>query len=96
MTHPRLSERELQCLEWVAVGKTSWEIGLIIGRSERTVNFHLCNGCRKLQVFGRQAGVAQALRHGLLNGNPHLNLKERTNSTAFSFVSDCFGPETTT
>jgi len=96
MTKPRLSKRELQCLEWVATGKTSWEIGVIIGLSERTVNFHLLNGCRKLQVFGRQAGVAQALRYGLLSGNPHLSVNERTNSTAFSFESDCFGPEATT
>ena len=85
MTLPRLSGRELQCLEWVSAGKTSWEIGLIIGLTERTVNF-----------YGRQAGVAQALRLGLLTGHPHLNRSERTNSSAFSFESDCFGPETTT
>lgn len=96
MTHPRLSERELQCMEWVSAGKTSWEIGLIIGLSERTVNFHLFNACRKLNVYGRQAGVAQALRLGLLTGHPHLSRSERTNSSAFSFESDCFGPETTT
>ena len=96
MTHPRLSGRELQCLEWVSAGKTSWEIGLIIGLSERTVNFHLFNACRKLNVYGRQAGVAQALRLGLLTGHLHLSRSERTNSSAFSFESDCFGPETTT
>lgn len=96
MTKPRLSGRELQCLEWVAAGKTSWEIGVILGLTERTVNFHLLNGCRKLQVFGRQAGVAQALRHGLLTGNPHLSVNDRTNSNAFSFERDCFGPEATT
>jgi hypothetical protein len=71
-------------------------IGLIIGLSERTVNFHLFNACRKLNVYGRQAGVAQALRLGLLTGHPHLSRSERTNSSAFSFESDCFGPETTT
>ena len=96
MTLPRLSGRELQGLEWVSAGKTSWEIGLIIGLTERTVNFHLFNACRKLNVYGRQAGVAQALRLGLLTGQPHLSRSERTNSSAFSFESDCFGPETTT
>jgi DNA-binding CsgD family transcriptional regulator len=96
MTNPRLSGRELQCLEWVFAGKTSWEIGLILGLSERTINFHLLNACRKLKVYGRQAGVAQALRLGFLTGNPHFNLSERTNSSAFSFERDCFGPETTT
>lgn len=57
----------MQCLEWVSKGKTSWETGLILGLTERTVNFHLRNACAKLKVYGRQAGVAQALRLGLLD-----------------------------
>ena len=61
-----LSGREVQCLEWVSRGKTSWETATILGLSERTVNFHLLNACRKLNVYGRQAGVAQAMRLGLL------------------------------
>ena len=71
MTTPRLTGREVQCLEWVSKGKTSWETGLILGLTERTVNFHLRNACAKLKVYGRHAGVAQALRLGLLNGKPH-------------------------
>jgi LuxR family transcriptional regulator of spore coat protein len=71
MTTPSLTGREVQCLEWVSKGKTSWETGLILGLTERTVNFHLRNACAKLKVYGRQAGVAQALRLGLLNGKPH-------------------------
>ena len=63
---PPLSGREVQCLEWVSRGKTSWETATILGLSERTVNFHLLNACRKLNVYGRQAGVAQAMRMGLL------------------------------
>ncbi len=63
---PPLSGREVQCLEWVSRGKTSWETATILGLSERTVNFHLLNACRKLNVYGRQAGVAQAMRLGLL------------------------------
>jgi DNA-binding CsgD family transcriptional regulator len=63
---PLLSGREVQCLEWVSRGKTSWETATILGLSERTVNFHLLNACRKLNVYGRQAGVAQAMRLGLL------------------------------
>jgi len=71
MTKPRLTVREVQCLEWVSKGKTSWETGSILGLTERTVNFHLRNACAKLKVYGRQAGVAQALRLGLLNGGAH-------------------------
>lgn len=70
MTLPKLSERELECLEWVSFGKTSWETAVILGVSERTINFHLLNACRKLNVYGRQAAVALALRHNLLHGSP--------------------------
>ena len=66
MANTTLSGRELQCLNWVATGKTSWETAAILGLSERTVNFHIKNACRKLNVYGRQAGVTQALRLGLL------------------------------
>ena len=67
MTKTPLSGRELQCLEWVSLGKTSWETASILGLSERTVNFHLRNACRKLNVYGRQAGVVKAVRLGLLH-----------------------------
>lgn len=70
MTRPKLSERELECLEWVSLGKTSWETGLILGVSERTINFHLLNAARKLNVYGRQAAVALALRQNLLHSSP--------------------------
>ncbi|PHY07235.1 MAG: helix-turn-helix transcriptional regulator [Alcaligenaceae bacterium] len=68
MTQPTLSQRELECLEWVSLGKTSWETAIILGVSERTINFHLLNACRKLNVYGRQAAVALALRQNLLHG----------------------------
>jgi DNA-binding CsgD family transcriptional regulator len=67
MIRPKLSERELECLEWVSFGKTSWETALILGVSERTINFHLLNAARKLNVYGRQAAVALALRQNLLH-----------------------------
>jgi len=62
----KLSTRERECLHWVALGKTSWETGRILGLAERTVNFHIQNACRKLGVHGRQAAVTIALRDGLL------------------------------
>ena len=61
-----LTPRELACLKWVAIGKTSWETGRILGLAERTINFHIQNACRKLGVHGRQAAITQALRSGLL------------------------------
>lgn len=67
MTKTPLSGRELQCLAWVSRGKTSWEIATILGLSEHTVNFHLRNASKKLNVYGRQACIAQAWRLGLLD-----------------------------
>ncbi len=63
---PPLTPRERECLLWVGEGKTSWEIGIIIGASERTVNFHLTNAAAKLGVSGRRHAVARALLLGLL------------------------------
>lgn len=62
-----LTTREVSCLQWAAQGKTSWEVGMILGLSERTVNFHIHNACRKLNVHSRQAAIALALQTGLLS-----------------------------
>lgn len=61
-----LSDREITCLFWAAIGKTSWEIGVIVDLSERTVNFHIHNACRKLGVHSRQAAITVSLQAGLL------------------------------
>ncbi|MEO6983737.1 MAG: helix-turn-helix transcriptional regulator [Paralcaligenes sp.] len=62
-----LTAKELACLRWAAIGKTSWEIGIILSTAERTVNFHIQNACHKLQVRGRQAAITAALQAGWLN-----------------------------
>jgi hypothetical protein len=88
MTKTPLSGRELQCLEWVSLGKTSWETAAILGLSERTVNFHLRNACRKLNVYGRQAGVVKAVRLGLLhNGSQELS-QSTSNASHYSLTSE--------
>ncbi|MGV7217561.1 autoinducer binding domain-containing protein [Bradyrhizobium sp. UFLA05-112] len=61
-----LSEREKDCLRWVAEGKSSWEIGKILSVSENTVNFHLKNAIRKLGTANRTQGLVKALRLGLI------------------------------
>ncbi len=70
----RLSKREITCLGWAASGKTSWEVGVILQLSERTINFHIHNACRKLGVYGRQAAITLAMQAGelqnYLNGLP--------------------------
>jgi len=61
-----LSARECECLRWAAAGKTSWEIGRILALSERTVNFHIGNAMRKLEVTTRGQALAKALAMNLI------------------------------
>ncbi|MDH2405297.1 helix-turn-helix transcriptional regulator [Bradyrhizobium sp. SSUT18] len=61
-----LSAREKQCLRWVEEGKSSWEIGVILRVSENTVNFHIKNAMRKLEVTTRIQAAIKARRLGLL------------------------------
>lgn len=62
-----LTPRERECLSWVAIGKSSWEIGRVLGITEATVNFHLGNVTAKLGVRGRILAVSKAIRLGLIN-----------------------------
>jgi DNA-binding CsgD family transcriptional regulator len=55
-----LTPREAEVLAWVARGKTDAEIGLLLGISPRTVDKHLENVFRKLEVSSRAAAVARA------------------------------------
>jgi len=61
-----LTNRESQCLEWTAKGKTSWEISVILGMAEGTANFHLRNAGVKLGANNRTHAVAKAMEQGLL------------------------------
>ena len=64
-----LSNRQQQCLWLASKGKTSKESALILGVSERTVNFHLHHAFDKLNVRNKQAAVARALSLNLLDHN---------------------------
>jgi DNA-binding NarL/FixJ family response regulator len=67
-----LSSREVTILNWMKNGKTNWEIGKILGVTERTVRFHIESIFSKLQVTSRSQAVATAIEHGLpaLHGLP--------------------------
>ncbi|MGX7877107.1 autoinducer binding domain-containing protein [Mesorhizobium sp. ORM6] len=58
---PYLSPRENECILWTARGKSSWEIGNILGISINTVNFHIKNVLRKLDVSSRTAAAIKAV-----------------------------------
>lgn len=63
---PRLTRRELDVLSWTSQGKTAWEVGVILGMSEKTVNFHLGNAMRKLGVTSKHQAVLKCVAAGLL------------------------------
>jgi DNA-binding CsgD family transcriptional regulator len=57
-----LTEREIEALTWVAKGKSSADIAVLMNISERTVNFHVNNVIHKLGVATRvQAAIRCAL-----------------------------------
>lgn len=68
---PKLTPRELEVLNWVMVGKSSWEISKITGCSEATVNFHMGNIRQKFNVNTRQQAVVRAISLGLITPEDH-------------------------
>lgn len=62
-----LTDRELDCLVWTSVGKTSAEISEILKLSEHTVNHYLNRAAKKLDTVNRTQAVAKALRIGLIS-----------------------------
>ncbi|QWW68537.1 LuxR family transcriptional regulator [Rhizobium sp. WYJ-E13] len=61
-----LTDREIDCLNWTAAGKTSAEIAEILDLSEHTVNHYLNRATKKLDTVNRTQAVAKALRIGLI------------------------------
>ena len=62
-----LNDREVECLTWSARGKTSPEIATILSIAKRTVNFHIENACRKLNVATRTEAVVKAASARLID-----------------------------
>jgi DNA-binding CsgD family transcriptional regulator len=63
---PSLTPRELEALRWTMDGKTAWEVGSILGITERTAVLHLNNAMRKLGSVNKHQAVLKALRLGLI------------------------------
>ena len=68
---PRLTPRELEVLQWVMAGKSSWEIARITNCSEATINFHLANVRQKFGVNTRQQAVVKAIALGMITPEDH-------------------------
>lgn len=62
----RLTDRELEAVTWVSRGKSSAEIAVILGISERTVNFHMENLMKKMRVSSRIQAAVKCAMLGLI------------------------------
>lgn len=62
-----LTSKEVECLRWCRDGKTNWEIGEIMGISEKTVEFHLSNAIRKLGASNRITAVVKGIQCGVIS-----------------------------
>jgi DNA-binding CsgD family transcriptional regulator len=63
---PSLTPRELESLRWTMEGKTAWEVGRLLGITERTAALHVNNATHKLDCVNKHQAVLKALRLGLL------------------------------
>lgn len=63
---PVLSQRERECLLWIATGKSARGVGAVLKISENTVNYHLRKAFRKLGSKNRVLAVVKAIRYGLI------------------------------
>jgi len=62
-----LSRREVECLQWLAIGRDHVQTAQALGISVRTVRFHLGNARRKLGVRRAAEAIARAVRLGLVH-----------------------------
>jgi LuxR family quorum sensing-dependent transcriptional regulator len=60
-----LTKRELECMRWVAAGKTDWEIGAILSISAMTVKSHVDKARDKFGAHTRAQAVARLVLCGL-------------------------------
>lgn len=63
----QLSPRQTEILRWIAAGKTNWEIGRILGISERTVEHQASTAAHRLNAVTRAQAVAEALRARIIH-----------------------------
>lgn len=66
LERPGLTPRELEVLRWTMDGKTAWEVGALLGISERTAVLHVTNAMHKLNCINKHQAVLKALRLGLI------------------------------
>lgn len=64
--HLRLSPRQLEILKLTKEGKSAWVVGNLLGISENTVNYHMKQLFKVLDVANKPRAVLKAMELGLL------------------------------
>lgn len=62
-----VTRRQLECLAWVAAGKSATDIGEILGISARTVEDHLAKVCDHMRVRTRVQAAVRAQELGWID-----------------------------
>ncbi|MDQ0421052.1 hypothetical protein GVN24_03590 [Rhizobium sp. CRIBSB] len=62
----KVSPREREVILWCSAGKTNWEIGQILGISEKTVQHEIASASRKLNSVNRAQLIAESIRLGII------------------------------
>lgn len=63
---PKLQPRQLEVLKLSMEGKSAWVVGSLLGISENTVNYHMKQLFKQLDVSTKQGAVLRAMELGLL------------------------------
>jgi DNA-binding CsgD family transcriptional regulator len=66
LASPCLTDRQRDCMLWVARGKSDWEISRLLGISEETVTRHVKQACERYGVNKRTLAVIRTLFDGTL------------------------------
>jgi LuxR family quorum sensing-dependent transcriptional regulator len=61
-----LTAREREVITWAAQGKSSLEIGKILGITKSTVDHHTQSAAQKLGAINKTHTVALAIRRGVI------------------------------
>jgi len=63
---PALTERERECLTWMATGKTAAQVAATLSLSEATIIYHLSKARRKLDATNSRHAISKALSMRLI------------------------------
>lgn len=62
----KFTPREIEVLNWLKEGKSSWETSVILNCSKRVIDFHAKNIISKLNASNRIDAVVKALQQGII------------------------------